>query len=414
MTNSRTSATLLIIKYLLNNNNYNKYNRYINKENISTIEKVLYKYLHELHEEFGRDISVEEYSLYVLNHETDADTFGAVLDNLSNIEVDDELIIDVLEESRLRKEAHQIALVAIDVAEGKKEFPQLIEVFDNVDMARAVSEEIPFVTDDLEILYQEQYLKPGLRWRLNTLNRVLGSLRLGDFGFIFARPETGKTTFLASEGTYMAEQIKAREEGPLIWFNNEEEGKKVKLRMYQALFGATLPEIFRDRTSYAAEFEKRLGGSLRLYDSASISRGDVESVIKECSPSAIIFDQIDAITGFTGDRDDLRLGNIYAWARELGKTYGPTIGVCQSDGTGEGKKWLNMDNVALAKTAKQATADWILGIGKVHDDGYDYVRYLHASKNKLQGDPDTVPELRHGKVEVIIQPEIARYADFTR
>ena len=70
-----------------------------------------------------------------------------------------------------------------------------------------------------------------------------------------------------------------------------------------------------------------------------------------------------------------------------------------------------MGNVANAKTAKQAEADWIVGIGKIPDTGYENVRYLHASKNKLSGDEDSLPDQRHGKREVIIKPSIARYED---
>lgn len=115
--------------------------------------------------------------------------------------------------------------------------------------------------------------------------------------------------------------------------------------------------------------------------------------------------------GFDSDREDLKLGAIYQWARELAKEYCPVIGVCQSDGSGEGVRWLTMANVANAKTAKQAEADWILGIGKVNDPGYDNLRFLHLSKNKLMGDSDSIPDQRHGRREVIIEPELARYRD---
>jgi hypothetical protein len=70
-----------------------------------------------------------------------------------------------------------------------------------------------------------------------------------------------------------------------------------------------------------------------------------------------------------------------------------------------------MANVADAKTSKQAEADWILGIGKVHDTGYERLRFLHLSKNKLMGDMDTDPKMRHGRWEVLIDPEIGRYRD---
>ena len=128
-------------------------------------------------------------------------------------------------------------------------------------------------------------------------------------------------------------------------------------------------------------------------------------------PSLIIFDQVDKIKGFDGDRMDLQLGSIYQWSRELAKTYAPVIAVTQADGSGEGQKFLTMANVANAKTAKQAEADWILGIGKSNDDNGSYQRYLNISKNKLAGDKDTLPAERHGQFTTVIRPEVGRYQD---
>jgi hypothetical protein len=70
-----------------------------------------------------------------------------------------------------------------------------------------------------------------------------------------------------------------------------------------------------------------------------------------------------------------------------------------------------MNNVAEAKTAKQGEADWILGIGKTYDEQMEFVRHFYISKNKLTGDPDSDPSWRHGKWDVLIQPELARYKD---
>lgn len=241
---------------------------------------------------------------------------------------------------------------------------------------------------------------------------MLGSLRKGDFGFLFARPETGKTTFLASEVSFFAEQLASSGiSNPILWFNNEEQGNKVKIRLYQASLGIPLEKLYSDRKGCYNDYMKKTKGLIKLYDSASIHKRQVEQICKQIKPSLIVFDQIDKIKGFDADRNDLQLGSIYIWARELAKQYCPVIGVCQADVSGEGKKWLTMDNVANAKTSKQAEADWILGIGAVHDPGFEYVRYLHASKNKLSGDEDSVPEMRHGREEVIIEPQIARYRD---
>ena len=295
------------------------------------------------------------------------------------------------------------------MSEGKKPLESLYTAFESLTDTTTPTDPDEFVTDDLEVLYNERIKRPGLRWRLATLNRMLGSLRKGDFGFVFARPETGKTTFLASEVSFFAGQCT----NPILWFNNEEEGSKVQLRVYQATLGYTLNELFANLTDNRNRYASQTGNRIKIIDAAAIHRSRVEELCKRLRPDLVIFDQIDKIKGFDADREDLRLGAVYVWARELAKSYCPVIGICQADGTGEGKKWLTMDNVANAKTSKQAEADWILGIGATHQDGYEYVRHLHLSKNKLTGDEDTDPELRHGKADVIIVPQIARYKDFS-
>lgn len=236
---------------------------------------------------------------------------------------------------------------------------------------------------------------------------MLGSLRKGDFGFILARPETGKTSFLASEVSYMAEQA----QGNILWFNNEEQGEKVQLRVYQASLGLKLINLFNNEETNQEEFLKRTKNQIKIKDDSNISKDLIEKYCYIYKPCLIIFDQIDKIKGFDDDREDLKLGKIYQWARELAKQYCPVIGICQASGAGEGVKWLTMKHVANAHTSKQAEADWILGIGKIDDPGYENIRYLHLSKNKLMGDEDTDPNQRHGRREVLIEPEIARYKD---
>ena len=146
-----------------------------------------------------------------------------------------------------------------------------------------------------------------------------------------------------------------------------------------------------------------------MVDSSSIHRNYVYKLCKQQEPSLILFDQIDKLKGFGDDRNDLLLGDIYIWARELAKEFAPVIGVCQAGASGENKMWLDMNDVVNAKTAKQAEADWILGIGAVHES--QTLRYMNISKNKLSGGPMTKPESRHGRFTTIIKPEIGRYDD---
>ena len=318
-----------------------------------------------------------------------------------------EAIIGLLEEHRRRSLAGQVALMALDVEAGKKSTAELLELFNNFEHQEVEADEIIPVNMDLDNLYDTQIATPGLRWRINWLNKSLGSLRKGDFGFIFARPETGKTTFLASEITHMVSQT----DGDILWFNNEEQGTKVGIRVYQATLGLTTQALFADKPTNKARYKTITNNRIKILDfEDSSSKNRIESVLKQYNPALIIFDQIDKIRGFKGDRNDLELKQIYQWAREISKTYAPVIAVSQASGEAEGKLFLTMDMVDGSKTAKQGEADWILGIGK-EQDNTSRSRYFNITKNKLIGDKDTSPDLRHGSTQVLIKPEIARYED---
>lgn len=404
---------LQILRHLLQYNIYIKYNDIISnilKHNNKEI-LILYNYLSKLHDKYEKDLTVEEFSLYVLTNclEKDREVLELLLEELSTVDTQNTILSDIITDAQNRQMAYSLAEAALAVSEGRKDFSDLKVLAENLNAAESdcVASEAMFVTNDLEVLYNESVTTQGLRWRLPTLNRMLGSLRRGDFGFIFARPETGKTTFLASEVSFFASQVKQ----PILWINNEEQGNKVQLRLYQATLGCSLTQLYSDIKGNHEKYLELGGANVKIWDSASIHRRQVEQVVRELEPSLIIFDQLDKIKGFTDDREDLRLGAIYIWARELAKQYCPVIAVCQADASGEGKRWLTMENVANAKTAKQAEADWILGIGKSHQTTEEYMRYLALSKNKLVGDADTDPNLRHGRETVRIIPEIARYGE---
>ncbi len=311
-------------------------------------------------------------------------------------------------QSANRAKALQLARLALQASEGTIPFEDVQQRYESLQVASPQAEDWKsyLVTNSLTKLSTDLQETPGLRWRLSSLNRALGSLRKGNFGFIFARPETGKTTFLASELSFMAEQT----ERPLLWFNNEQAGEEVQERIFQASLGIQREALYAEIEDNQKRYDP-IKDKLLLVDDGNLTKGKVEAICKEVNPSLIVVDQIDNVKGFKADRPDLEFKEIYQWARELAKTYGPTIGVCQAGASGEDKKWLTMNDVDSSKTSKQGAADWILGIGKIHEQGYEQVRFLHLIKNKLPGDKDRDSRERHGKWQVLIQPEIARYAD---
>ncbi len=406
----------LIIKLFCNDKDYyTKYYKYINLSYIKNNFSNLYKLFLVVHDYYSKNkldtinkvnFELAYHSNYLLE-DSERTELSETLDRILSLDIDIDNVTTYLEEHRRRCVAGELAKVALDVEDGTAKLDELMDKVNEFEHQQIESIEAQAVNMDLVDLYESQIQTPGLRWRLDWLNKSLGSLRKGDFGFIFARPETGKTTFLASEMTHMVSQT----DGDILWFNNEEQGKKVAVRCFQALFGVTNKELFEEKEINADEYNQKIGNRIKIYDfddSNNVSR--IEAIIKDTNPSLIIFDQIDKIRGFKNDRYDLELKKLYQWAREIAKSYAPVIAVSQAGGTGEGKLWLTMDDVDSSKTAKQGEADWILGIGKEQDNTSN-MRFLNISKNKLLGDKDTLPDLRHGNAQVLIKPEIARYEE---
>lgn len=412
-----------LVKLLLKYEAFKAYFRYINmiylKDSFKELSHI-YSSLQEYMLKHGKDVSLEELQVYFYTSRPGLDDkqraiYDSIFGQIFASQGNEASCLDLVKSVRLREGLQTLAVKAFEASEGRFSVAELATLSRQLLESQELSEvkQTTFVSDNLNELYLEAVKTPGLRWRLPSLNSSLGSLRKGDFGFVFARPETGKTTFLASEATHMATQI-AEGAGPIIWFNNEEQGAKVMLRCYQATLGLRLEQLISDLKGNHQKYLKATGGRIKIYDQAIIGKIEVESIIPNLNPSLVIFDQIDKISGFKADRNDLELGEIYNWARELAKRYSPVIGVCQADGTGEGQRWLTMANVANAKTSKQAEADWILGIGRSNEDGYENVRHFNISKNKLIGDNDTVADRRHDRWDVKFSPDIARYEDFLK
>ena len=402
---------LLILRLLFDPSVWKEYRHHINLKEDKHL-KLLYTVLDGLLEKVDRVVTLDEFKAVVASsgafeRDKDREVYEQLLKTLTEAEIGTDILHELLVQIKQKDIAEKLGIVSFDFAEGRKTLEDIKEIYDSFETIEKEITEVQFVTDDLDELYQQTIATPGLRWRLGSLNRMLGSIRKGDFGFIFARPETGKTTFLASEVSYFAEQSK----GTCLWINNEEQGTKVMSRLYQASLGITNEELMRNRSESKHRYFKNTLGNIKLYDDASIYKREIEDLCSKYEPAVVVIDQIDKIKGFTGDREDLKLGAIYQWARELAKTYCPVIGVCQADGTAEGVKWLNMGHVASAKTTKQSEADFIIGIGRSNEQGKELTRYINISKNKLQGDVDTDPKLRHGFCEVILEAEIARYRD---
>lgn len=336
--------------------------------------------------------------------------YEELFNKLESIETPDapETVLERLREAFV---ALSIEGIAHDVSEHRKPFSALLEACSDLGQGSTLEppEEEGVAELDLGKALKNRNDNGLLNWRLRYLRKALGPLRKGDFGFIFARPESGKTTFLISEVSNFLPQISL--EHPILWIANEEEATGIVSRLYCATLNVPIAKVLEKPSHYVNDFMAAGGNKILLYNSASIGKRKISALAKEKQPSLIIIDQLDKIHGFDAERYDLKMKSIYQWARELAKDYCPVIGVCQAGGTAEGKMWLDMNDVDSSHTAKQGEADWILGIGKSANEEVSSLRYLSILKNKLLGGSESDPALKHSKTQVRIDLEKFIYAD---
>ena len=269
-----------------------------------------------------------------------------------------------------------------------------------------------YIETPIEDLLQDEFDDTGVSWRLSCLNGSMRRLRPGDFGIIAGRPDKGKTSFIASEVTFMAPQLPA--ERNILWLNNEGPGRRIIPRLYQAALNFSMVELMahsNDKTLVPL-YRTAIGGRLdkfRIHDIHGMSNGQVERIIEESNPGIIIYDMIDNIKGFGSEaRTDLQLEAMYQWARERSVKY-DCIGLATSQisNDGDGAMFPTLGMLKDSKTGKQGACDFQLMIGASNDVVLQNSRYIGLPKNKLRrpdgpGDP---------RAEVIFDGTRSRYND---
>ena len=325
-----------------------------------------------------------------------------------------ELEESIVEKFVLMDYCQQIADISLQASEGKD-----IDITDIEALVTAYRKESKrvndldsyLVSDDIEQLVDAVYTG-GYSWRMNFLNQAVGNLRVGKLVCFAARPNSGKTTWLASEATHIASQLKDDE--VVMWFNNEEEGNEVKMRIIQAGIGWTSTDIRDKPLAAKAAFESAVGpiGKIVLVNKADINTRDCEEFIRNYNVKCIIFDQLWKIHGFelSSGTDTVRLGNIFKWAREIAKKYAPVITVHQVKTEGEGMDYIPQSMLYLSGTVVQGEVDTLIMMGKLNS-GPPNNRYLNITKNKGAYGPVVNPSMREAKGMIEIVPETAEWSE---
>lgn len=346
--------------------------------------------------------------------------YRAVLDNCLKTKIDpvvrENYISRIIEQDYSSRIAEMLKLYNdggdIDII---RKLSSLVEEAE-VQLDRRVKQ--TFIEDDIGSLLEIDSNDTGLSWRLACLHNHMRPLRSGDFGIVAGRPDTGKTSFLASELTHLAPQIATTfddPDRPVIWFNNEGPGRRIKPRLYQAALDLSITEMIalHKKGNLVKEYAKAVDGvdRIKIMDIHGCWNHDVEDVIKKNKPALIVYDMIDNIK-FAGAssnaRTDQALEAMYSWAREACVKH-DAIGICTSQisNEGDGMMFPTLGMLKDSKTGKQGACDWQIMIGRNNDFSGEHSRGIGIVKNKLRvdgmpGDP---------RAEVIFDGNRCRYRD---
>lgn len=266
-----------------------------------------------------------------------------------------------------------------------------------------------------EDLFTEDQNNTGLAPRWPCLQMFMRPWRGGDFIIFAARPDSGKTSAIADNITYMAPQVAesnalrfaewesdaADDKGDapkarcILWLNNEGPGKRILKRVVQAAFGIPMSEIVAKQKSGTLwdEYGILVGGDkhvIKVKDIHMWNTGQVEELIKQVDPALVVYDMVDNIifnggVGNGGTRTDQLLEAMYAWARNMAVIY-DHVGLATSQTSADAAEvaFPLMHMLKDSKTGKQGACDAIIMMGNKEEDPFqEAMRWIGTPKNKL-------------------------------
>ena len=401
-----------VLRFLLNRDNYSRYYQHLKKVTLEPELTKLFDLLPLFYEGGDQDdCSLAELkALFAIEYPSikDPQVYAELFEQVASADIGESVCGRMIEKMLYKDAANRVIQACMpvlgdtDQGESLDEVSTIIEDYNQLIMPD--TDEDIFVTDNLYALIESEINAPGLKWRLKGLNDSIGELRGGTLGHAFARPDLGKTTFLISEMSYWARQLDQNEIG--IWVNNEEKGRRLKLRWYSAITGWPLAAVLAQPERAIAYYNKLYGSKVKLLDRAGISDYELKAIVKQFRPRFMIIDQGDKIKSKTGrhTNETARLGALYGGYREWAKEFEMdilTVGQAHADASG--KKYLRKSWMNNSKTEKPGELDYAIGIGcdGIAND-QDMRRYMSVCKNK------TGP---HGCFVAMMDPHKARYTD---
>ena len=288
-----------------------------------------------------------------------------------------------------RSRASDLAQVSLAIAEGSDgvswdDVKEALERYrrDSKTLSKALNSTVEGTDENLLETLRSVKERTGLKWCLTSLERMLGRLN-SELVFVAARPDGGKTTFLAHNAWHWATQMQGDE--CVLWFNNEESISKVQRRVWCSALEMHESELLEDISRSNELYRQIVPNGRIVYIDDADDVSVVEAALDKFKPGVIIMDQLYKIRGMEAKsrdgNDAERFRSLCNWARDIAKHVAPVVATNQLDGTAEGVMYPTMSMLYGSKTGAQGEADIILTIGRIPSEGEK--RYIHTPKNKV-------------------------------
>lgn len=277
----------------------------------------------------------------------------------------------------------------------------------STETVRSMSQSAPddYIDTPIEELLADVTDDKGLKFRrIKVLNEGIAGLQGGASIAIGARPDKGKTSFIASTITDWAPQVLEffGAGRPILWLNNEGSGKRIIPRVYQAALGKDLTEIIAlsNRGELVPAYTEAIGGTadiIRVKDMHGASLAQIEQVVESMNPAVVVFDMLAnfRMPGSAGANKADAVEQMWQEVREMAVRHDfISLSTVQISVEGGNNLYPPYSALKDSKTAIQGATDVILMMGSLDsiDENAQILRGLSTPKNKfaMPGKPSCV------------------------
>ena len=339
-------------------------------------------------------------------HKAEVDEFATFFFNVRNPYIDDKTVTEYKEIFRLlgeldAKESIETLIKGFkqqnlyeDLKRGIDQNQELDELLHKIEQFNQEhnKESLDNIFMDMDIEEAAEFTdrSKGLKWRCKALQDYFeGGVIKSDFIIIAGGIGAGKSSFIASELSFMGEQLKDDEY--ILWLSNEGSYKTALTRLYSAALNSSWKQIRQYMPSAKEKYLKLMNGDknrIRIVDIQGWSAKQIENVIKKRTPALTVIDLVDNIEGFdkysTKENSFEKYGKLYQWCREVATQYCPVLGVSQFSIEGQDAMYPKMTSLRGSKIDKAGACTALLTIGSVAGD--NTTRYLGMPKSKVRSD----------------------------